>query len=160
MAIGSRSKKQLVAATKAAEAMTRGDFTGNFESTAKGEVSRLMQSLKSLQGRLQQLVASQVEQRGSNDRPILNDFPGAYGEMVNGINYAIANQVAQQSRIVETVTRYAKGDFSADLGLLPGDTVQTTGAVAAIKANLQSISKVNCLAKRATRLWWTGDARK
>jgi methyl-accepting chemotaxis protein len=162
-------KRQLVTATKAAEAMTRGDFTSSLESTTKGEVGRLLQSLKGMQERLRQLVASQVEMAkqdrgGSDDQRILKDhFPGAYGEMVSNINHAIANQIALQSGIIETVTRYAKGDFSADLGSLPGKTSLITEAVGGIKANLQSISnEVLYLVEAAAHgdFGGRGDARK
>lgn len=162
-------RRQLGSATVAVEAMTQGDFTSNLEPATKGEVGRLMQALNGMRAQLQQFVAAELamvkqDKGGSIDQRIVKGhFPGAYGAMADGINHAIANEIALQRQIVETVRRYAKGDFSADWAALPGETAQIGEAVGGIKADLQSIStEVLCLVEAAAHGDFSGrgEARK
>ncbi|KAF1719455.1 methyl-accepting chemotaxis protein, partial [Pseudoxanthomonas japonensis] len=67
-------------------------------------------------------------------------FPGGFGEMVRGTNELVASHIHVKMRLVEVIQRYAIGDLSVDMDVLPGEKAVLTAAMDEAKRNLQAIN--------------------
>jgi len=53
-------------------------------------------------------------------------FPGTYSKMAQEVNELIQSRIAINRRLISIVNQYAKGDFSMDMDILPGETIAIT----------------------------------
>ncbi len=53
-------------------------------------------------------------------------FSGIYGKMAHEVNELIQSRIAINRRLIGIVNQYAKGDFSVDMDVLPGETIVIT----------------------------------
>jgi methyl-accepting chemotaxis protein len=105
----------------------------------------LLADMKQLQAQLREFMAAQIAlgkqfAAGDTDQRLATDrFPGAYGEMAQAINTIADRLISVQTRIVEVIGTYARGDFRADMERLPGRQAGITEAMDAVKTHLSAI---------------------
>jgi len=88
---------------------------------------------------------------------------GAYATAAELVNNLVASHIAVKMKIVEVVSKYARGDFAADMDRLPGKKALITEAIDRVKASFVAISaEVVSLVASAVRGDFSarGDASK
>ncbi|MDR3419067.1 MAG: methyl-accepting chemotaxis protein [Nevskia sp.] len=145
-------------ATQVADAIAHGDLRRRVDVSSSDEVGRLLHSMRSMQEALQRFVSAEAEMTRRHDAGEIDhridavQFPGVYGEMVQGVNRLAASHIGLSQRVVEVVTSYARGDFSVDMEQLPGKKVEITQALHAVKASFERINgQVLLLVEAAAR---------
>jgi methyl-accepting chemotaxis protein len=65
---------------------------------------------------------------------------GAYAQAAELVNTLVGSHIAVKMKIVEVVSKYARGDFAADMDRLPGKKALITEAIDRVKASFVGIS--------------------
>ncbi len=67
------------------------------------------------------------------------DMPGLFGKLSRDTNALVAAHIGVKMRLVEVVQRYARGDFSIEMGQLPGKKALISAAVDNLRKVLMAI---------------------
>ncbi|MDD5753484.1 MAG: methyl-accepting chemotaxis protein, partial [Methylococcales bacterium] len=82
------------------------------------------------------------------ERLDVSKFNGTYARIAHDVNELIQSRIVINRRILDIISQYAKGDFSIDMEVLPGETILITQTMNAIKQALLSINnEIEVLAK-------------
>ncbi|GAE54350.1 hypothetical protein XPR_0985 [Xanthomonas arboricola pv. pruni MAFF 301420] len=133
-------------ATKAAEAIAKGDVDNDVETTANDESGRLLRAMKAMQSQLRALLSAQSEMAKRHDEGAIsfrmqaNAFPGAFGQMAQDTNALVGSHVEVQTNLARIMGRYAIGDLSEDMARLPGEKALLTQTMDEVKSNLSAMN--------------------
>ncbi|KAF0205744.1 MAG: methyl-accepting chemotaxis sensory [Gallionellaceae bacterium] len=122
-----------------------GDLTSEVVLRA-GDSTSIMAAMKQMQDAINGFVAAQNAMSKKHadgwisDRMNASLFPGTYGKMATELNELVASHIAVKMKIVEIISQYARGDFTADMPKLPGEKAKITAALDSVKASLLAIS--------------------
>jgi methyl-accepting chemotaxis protein len=104
---------------------------------AKGSAgaSNCTTQVKSLLDALSRM--SEAHEAGAIDHVVAADeFSGEFQGIAQGINDLVASHIAVKMKIVDVVTRYAKGDVSVEMDRLPGLKAKITEAIDGVRADV------------------------
>jgi methyl-accepting chemotaxis protein len=138
--------RPIQAAVAIAQAMARGDISGNIEVHGSDELALLLGAMRDMVGSFKRFAAAQqelaVRHAGGDIQHTIaaQQFPGIYGEMARATNELARSHIAVTRQVVEVVTRYALGDLSVDMPRLPGGQAQVTAAIDGVKQSLRAVS--------------------
>jgi methyl-accepting chemotaxis protein len=107
---------------------------GSFKAVAedKAAAARFLAALE---------VMSKQHALGWIDDSIATDkMHGAYATAAELVNNLVASHITVKMKIVEVVSKYARGDFAADMDRLPGKKAQITEAMDRVKTSFVAIS--------------------
>ncbi|HEV7270181.1 methyl-accepting chemotaxis protein [Pseudoxanthomonas sp.] len=133
-------------AAKVAARISQGDLEARIPSRYQDEVGQLLVSMRDMQDTIRRVVESQREMAARHEEGTISfrcddrAFPGGFGQMVRGTNDLVASHIAVKMRLVEVIQRYAIGDLSIDMDVLPGEKAVITSAMDAAKRNLLAIN--------------------
>ncbi|WP_277874041.1 methyl-accepting chemotaxis protein [Aerolutibacter ruishenii] len=68
-------------------------------------------------------------------------YPGSFGVMADEINTLVGSHIELNSRVIDIVSHYGRGDLSLDIERLPGKKARVTEAVDAVKAGLVQVNQ-------------------
>ncbi|MDH4190570.1 MAG: Tar ligand binding domain-containing protein, partial [Betaproteobacteria bacterium] len=108
-------------ASAAADAVARGDFSVNVAIERHDETAQLFAAMHNMISTLKGFSEAQIEMKTQHDAGAIGyridaqRFSGSYREMARMSNELVAAHIAVKMRVVEVVTRYAKGDLSVDM---------------------------------------------
>ncbi len=145
--IGDRIVGPLRKATAVANAIAHGKLDNVVAQTSRDECGQLLGSMRGMQDRIQAVLAAQREMGRQHESGVIsyrmdeNAFPGEYGAMVAGTNQLVASHIGVKMQVIALAQRYAIGDFSQDMPVLPGEKAEITETMATIKRNLGAISQ-------------------
>jgi methyl-accepting chemotaxis protein len=120
--------KSLLTAQEVAAAIAAGNLDSSIDTSQQNEIGALLRSMKTMQDSINFFVAelngmAQKHTQGwVKERLDATKFSGAYSRMADEINELIQSHIAINRRLLGIVTQYAKGDFSMDMDVLPGET--------------------------------------
>ncbi|MDD5581129.1 MAG: methyl-accepting chemotaxis protein [Methylobacter sp.] len=125
--------------------ISQGDFT--MEPVLKaGDKSSLIHDLRKVQKIISIFAAAQDAVAQKHSEGVISEllwadqFPGTFGHLAQLMNDQISSHVTVNKRVVEVITQYAKGNFSADMDRMSGENAQITEAIDNIKNALTGIS--------------------
>ena len=124
--------RSLKTARQIAAAMAAGNLSSNIATDQQDEIGELLRSMKAVQDPINTFVTdldamAQKHAKGwVKEQLDVTKFSGIYGKMANEVNELIQSRIAINRRLIAIVNQYAKGDFSADMDVLPGETVVIT----------------------------------
>jgi methyl-accepting chemotaxis protein len=130
----------------AAEHLAAGEFSDTVAVDSRDELRDIGNSLEHAVGSLRQFAAAQramfeAHEAGEIDHRVdTAAFPGAYGVMAGETNTLVASHIDTQTRLIDIVGQYARGDLSTDIERYPGKKAEITQAVDAVKAGMQAIN--------------------
>ncbi|UGB21215.1 methyl-accepting chemotaxis protein [Stenotrophomonas maltophilia] len=139
--------RPLAEAVRVAGDVAAGKLDSTLPARSNDEVGRLLDAMQGMRGQLQSVMAAQAEMARRHDAGELSyrmdaaAFPGEYGRMVADSNQLVASSNAVTQRLVEVMQRYAVGDLSVDMEVLPGEKAVFTAAMATTKRNLAAINE-------------------
>ncbi|MBN6114265.1 methyl-accepting chemotaxis protein [Xanthomonas bonasiae] len=133
-------------ATRAAEAIARGDLDNDVQTQATDETGRLLGAMHGMQHQLRSLIGAQLEMAKRHDAGEISHridaqaFPGDYGRMAAETNALVGSHVAVQLKLAQIMGRYAVGDLDQDMDRLPGEKATFTRTMDEVKANLSAMN--------------------
>ncbi len=147
-------------ADQVADAVRRGKFNNVIKVVGRDETAKLLTSLNAMQDTLRSFAEAQTEmfhqhEAGAIDQQMdAQRFPGDYGQMASNVNQLVGSHIAVNNKVVQIVSRYAKGDLSVDMERLPGKKGEITDAVDGVKI---AMVEVNAELKRLVEAAVAGD---
>ncbi len=144
--IGNRIVLPLRNATAVANAIAQGRMNNSIDAPSADETGQLLLSMQRMQEQLRAVIGAQSEMARQHDAGIISyridpaAFPGDYGVMVAETNILVANHIDVKMQVIAIAQRYAVGDLTPDMPLLPGEKRVITETMAAIKQNLAAIN--------------------
>ncbi|HEY8220135.1 MAG TPA: methyl-accepting chemotaxis protein, partial [Methylobacter sp.] len=138
--------RSLQTAQKIAGAIAVGDLSSSIDASQKDEIGALLGSMKTMQDSINAFVAglnvmAQKHAEGFVKEQIdAAKFPGIYGKMADEVNELIQSRIAINRRLIGIVAQYAKGDFSNDMDVLPGETIVITKTMDSVKKAFLDVS--------------------
>ncbi|MBB4125721.1 methyl-accepting chemotaxis protein-1 (serine sensor receptor) [Xanthomonas translucens] len=133
-------------ATRAAEAIARGDLDNDVQSQAGDETGRLLSAMQGMQQQLRNLIAAQLDMAKRHDAGQISfrmdaaAFPGDYGRMAAETNAVVGSHIEIKMKLIQIMGRYAIGDLSQDMDRLPGEKAVLTQTMDEVKANLSAMN--------------------
>ncbi|KRG62902.1 chemotaxis protein [Stenotrophomonas humi] len=144
--IGNRIVLPLRNATAVANAIAQGRMNNTIDTPSRDETGQLLASMQRMQEQLRAVIAAQNEMARQHDAGIISyqidasAFPGDYSVMVAETNTLVRNHIDVKMQVIEIAKRYAIGDLTPDMPVLPGEKRVITDTMAAIKQNLAAIN--------------------
>ena len=136
----------LKSAQKIANAISVGDLNSDIVTTQYDEIGDLLRSMSKMQQAINTFVDAQAymakkhAEGAIHEKLNVSQFSGTYAKMANDVNELVESRIAINQRILEVITEYAKGNFSVDMDILPGETFTITQTVNSIKTALLAIN--------------------
>jgi len=133
-------------ATRAAEAIARGDLDNDVQTQARDETGRLLSAMQGMQQQLRNLIAAQLDMAKRHDAGQISfrmdaaAFPGDYGRMAAETNALVGSHIEIKMKLMQIMGRYAIGDLSQDMDRLPGEKAVLTQTMDEVKANLSAMN--------------------
>ncbi len=127
--------------------IAKGDIPPRITETYRGDFNEVKNNLNLCIDALNGLLAAREEMSRQHDAGAIDEgmpvqkFQGAYAKMAQGINELVRSHIAVKMRVVEVVSRYAKGDLTVDMDRLPGKKAMITKSIDDVKANLLSLDR-------------------
>ncbi len=141
----------------AANRIAAGDISRSIP-LGSGDSGSVLAAMSRMQETIKGLVAAQAEMKARHDagaisfRIDVSPFSGGYADMARMTNDLVAAPIEVTMRVVEVVSRYAKGDLSTDMDRLPGEKARITDAMDGVKSSLRDVSgQVQTLVEAAGR---------
>ncbi len=129
-----------------ANRIANGDLNSQIDTHQKGGAEGMLQSMKNMQDSLNAFVRALdvMAQRHAEgfvkEQLDTTKFPGTYGRMAHEVNELIQSRIAINRKLIGIVAQYAKGDFSSDMDVLPGETIVITETMASVKKAFLDVS--------------------
>jgi methyl-accepting chemotaxis protein len=130
----------------ASDLLARGEFPDAVRVDSRDEVRDIARGLERAINTLRNFAGAQrdlfdAHQAGEIDRRLRSeDFPGAYGQMAGEVNTLVDSHIQVNTRAIEIVAAYARGDLSRDMDRLPGQKARITDAVDSVKNGMNAIN--------------------
>ncbi|UNE64462.1 methyl-accepting chemotaxis protein [Xanthomonas oryzae] len=133
-------------ATRAAESIANGKLDNDVDTQFNDETGRLLKAMSKMQLQLHNLISAQTDMAKRHDdgqisfRIAADGFPGEYGRMANDTNALVASHLAVQADLARIMGRYAIGELSEDMQVLPGEKAVFSDTMAQVKSNLSAMN--------------------
>jgi methyl-accepting chemotaxis protein len=124
--------RSLKTVQQVAAAIAAGNLNSSIDVYQKDEIGELLRSMKAIQDPINTFVtdldamAQKHAQGWVKEQLDVAKFSGIYGKMAHEVNELIQSRIAINRRLIGIVNQYAKGDFSIDMDVLPGETIVIT----------------------------------
>ena len=152
------------------ERISRGDIPGRVTENYNGEFATLKDNVNLLIDTLNAMTKAQQElSRQHNELGLISyrmpveQFKGAFAEMISSMNALVQAHIAVKMRVVEVISQYAAGNFALDMDRLPGEKAKITESIDGVKASLKAVNEeILVLAQQAVegQLSARGNASK
>jgi methyl-accepting chemotaxis protein len=133
--------------SSAAARIALGDLSSELLSDRQDEVGQLLLSMANMQKVLSDFQAAQSEMARQHDsgmtdyRIDLQDLPGAYKSMAQGINTLAHSHIDVTHKIIDLISQYAGGHLDVAMERLPGHKARISAAIDRVQASLQSAAE-------------------
>jgi methyl-accepting chemotaxis protein len=143
-------KKELVhlaTVSEIAELIAEGDLSSQIIDEDEDFVNVLFHSMQRIQNSLNNFVEAQQDLANKHAQGFISEridaskLSGVYGKIATQINDLVNTHIEVKMQVVDTVSQYARGDFSMDFVRLPEEKAKITKAIDAVKYALIGISK-------------------
>ncbi|WP_052700114.1 methyl-accepting chemotaxis protein [Methylocucumis oryzae] len=115
-----------------AAAITEGDLSSKIDVQSHDEIGTALMAMNTMQASIKLFVESlealtALHAQGQvKERLAIKGFQGIYRTMAEQVDELIQSRIAINRRLIKLVNDYAKGDFSEDMDILPGETYTIT----------------------------------
>jgi methyl-accepting chemotaxis protein len=155
--------RSLFTAQEVAAAIAAGNLDSSIDTSQQNEIGALLRSMKTMQDSINVFFAELNTMAQKHAEGWVKEqldplkFSGTYSRMAQEINELIQSRIAINRKLLGIVTQYAKGDFSMDMDVLPGETLVITETMNNAK---QTFLKVNNEIKLLVAAGAQGDFSK
>jgi methyl-accepting chemotaxis protein len=130
--------------TAAAQRIASGDLELQVEARSERDtlgrsLAQVVATLKHLTREIQKLAHD--FERGEVDEGMIpaDKFQGTFQQVANGVNAMVADQIAQNRKVMACVAEFARGTFEAPLDRLPGKKAYINETIEQLRANLKNV---------------------
>jgi methyl-accepting chemotaxis protein len=155
--------RSLTTAQQVAGAIAQGKLNTDIDIDQHDEIGELLRSMKAIQDPINTFIADMDTMAKKHAEGWVKEqldpskFSGRYSEMANQVNELIQSRIAINRKLITLVSQYAKGDFSKDMDVLPGETIVITEVMNNAKQTFLSVNnEIKILVEAAA----TGDFSK
>jgi methyl-accepting chemotaxis protein len=115
------------------------EFQGDF-GVLRDNLNGLIETNRALLGEMARMAAAHAA--GDTDARVDEArFQGAFRALAAGVNAGAARQGKVLADVVDVVTRYGRGDFSAALPPLPGKLARANEGLELLRSNLEEVAR-------------------
>ncbi|MFI3157935.1 MAG: methyl-accepting chemotaxis protein [Methylococcaceae bacterium] len=138
--------RSLKTVQQVAGAIAVGDLNSSIDIDQKDEIGDLLRSMKTMQNAINAFVngldfmAQKHAEGWVNEQLDVAQFSGTYAKMAHEVNELIQSRIAINRKLLGIVTQYAKGDFSIDMDILPGETIVITEVMSNAKKTFLDVN--------------------
>jgi methyl-accepting chemotaxis protein len=124
--------QSLKTAQQVAGEIAKGNLNSSIDVNQQDEIGELLRSMKAIQEPINLFVtdldamAKKHADGWVKEQLDVSKFSGIYSNMAHEVNELIQSRIAINRKLIGIVNQYAKGDFSADMDVLPGETIAIT----------------------------------
>lgn len=136
-----------------ANRIANGDLSTQIDTEQKGGNEGMLLAIKNMQDSINALVSALdvISQRHAEgfvkEQLDTSMFPGAFGNIAHEVNELVQSRIAINRKLIGIVAEYAKGNFSRDMDVLPGETYTITKTMDSVKkAFLEVNNEIKMLA--------------
>ncbi|MDI1291267.1 MAG: methyl-accepting chemotaxis protein [Methylobacter sp.] len=129
-----------------AGAIAVGDLNSNIDIDQSDEIGDVLSSMKTMQNSINAFVTDLDTMAQKHAEGMVKEqlnvakFSGTYAKMAHEVNELIQSRIAINRKLLGIVTQYAKGDFSIDMDILPGETIVITETMNSAKKTFLAIN--------------------
>jgi len=130
--LGRSVLRSLKTVQQVAGAIAAGNLDSTIDTRQKDEVGDLLRAMKTMQDSINAFVgdlnimAQKHAEGWVKEQLDTSKFSGAFGKMAHEVNELIQSRIAINRKLIGIVNQYAKGDFSMNMDVLPGETITIT----------------------------------
>lgn len=141
------TRKSMNTLTDGARRVAAGDLSASINTGSRDELGEVAQSFQSVQTTLNAFLAAQLDMGKRHEagmishRIAVEQFSGAYAQAATQTNDLVQGHIDTKMKVVEIARRYAIGDLSVDMPVLPGEKLVLTNSMAEMKQNLGAINR-------------------
>jgi len=134
------------AVTEMAGRVAAGDLSATLAVPPSDDRS-IAAAMNAVQASLARFVREQEAMARAHDGGALDHrmdvagFAGVYRDMAESINEVVRGHIEVQTRMVDVMSAYARGDFNESMPRLPGERARITEAMDAVRTNLSAINE-------------------
>ncbi|TAN68899.1 MAG: methyl-accepting chemotaxis protein [Methylobacter sp.] len=138
--------RSLKTVQQVAGAIAVGELHSSIDIDQKDEIGDLLRSMKTMQDAINAFVtgldfmAQKHAEGWVNEQLDVAKFSGTYAKMAHEVNELIQSRIAINRKLLGIVTQYAKGDFSVDMDVLPGETIVITEVMSKAKQTFLAVN--------------------
>jgi methyl-accepting chemotaxis protein len=124
--------RSLKTVQQVAGAIAEGNLNSGIDTHQNDEIGDLLRSMKTMQDSINAFVtglnvmAQKHAEGWVKEQLDVSKFSGTYAKMALEVNELIQSRITINRKLLGLVTQYAKGDFSIDMDILPGETILIT----------------------------------
>ncbi len=144
-------------AAAVALAVSQGDMSSTIQLN-NNDTSSVMFAMQQMQEAIKRFIAEQnhmAEQHAQgwiSSQMDAKKFNGSFAKIADEVNTLVGSHITVNTRIVEIISDYARGNFKTDMEQLPGEQAKITSAIQNVKSSLLAISSdVKLLAESGSR---------
>lgn len=130
-----------------ARALAKGDLSSVINSHhQKDELGEVFHSMQLTQDALKEFVADLEYMAKQHNLGMISvnlnhhKYTGVFATMAMDVNQLIQSRISLNDRVIDLMTEYAKGDFSTNMEVLPGETLIITKTMNRVKENFLAIN--------------------
>ncbi|WP_432741859.1 methyl-accepting chemotaxis protein [Methylobacter sp. G7] len=138
--------RSLKTVQQVAGAIAVGDLNSNIDIDQSDEIGDVLRSMKTMQNSINAFVTDLDTMAQKHAEGMVKEqlnvakFSGTYAKMAHEVNELIQSRIAINRKLLGIVTQYAKGDFSIDMDILPGETIVITETMNSAKKTFLAIN--------------------
>ncbi|MGZ5600822.1 MAG: methyl-accepting chemotaxis protein [Methylobacter sp.] len=138
--------RSLKTAQEVAGAIANGDLNSKIDIHQNDEIGDLLRSMKTMQDSINFFVAGLDDMAQKHAQGWVKEqldsstFSGIYGKIAYEINDLIQSRILINRKLISIVSQYSKGDFSADMDVLPGETIAITEIMDSAKKTFLAVN--------------------
>ena len=139
--------RPLAQAVDSIDAAARGEFPELAPVHGTDEPSKLLRSLAGMTSTLRSLINAQKDMAARHDEGRVSyrirsrEFQGGYKEMMEGTNELVERQLKVIAKTLDTIEKYATGDFTVQMDRLPGEQAKVTEALDRVRDVLRQAAQ-------------------
>ena len=149
--------RPLAQAVDVAGLIAQGQLDTNIKVEGTDEPSQLLAAMKSMQSVLTEFQLSQAEMAKAHGegrishKMDVNQLPGAYGVLAQGVNNMVDAHIAVNASAIELMNEYANGNLDESMKALPGEHRRLTEVVNAAREKLVAAAQAAAFNERIRR---------
>lgn len=129
------------------ESISKGNIPEKIEIEYKGDFESIKNNINSMIDTFNQFVEEMdkmynKQENGDTDYFMpMDKFSGIYKKMISSVNLQIKTLILEQSKIIEIVGEYGKGNFGVEMQRLPGKKMHINVSLDRLKQNMILLNK-------------------
>ncbi len=129
-----------------AGAIAEGDLNSRIDIDQRDEIGDLLRSMKTMQDVINgfvsglEIMSKKHAEGWIKEQLDVSKYAGIFGTIAHDVNELIQSRITINRRLISIITEYAKGDFSIDMDVLPGETIDITEAMSSVKKSFLDVN--------------------